>query len=163
METFQLSENFINKYKRKKPPFGFNGLGELVYMRTYSRIKNNGKNERWWETIKRVVEGTYTMQKNHIESYQLGWNAWQAQKSAQEMYDRMFNMKFLPPGRGLWAMGTSITEERGLYAALNNCAFVSTSTIKDDYSKPFCFLMDASMLGVGVGFDTKGAGEVMIK
>ena len=163
METFQLSENFINKYKRKKPPFGFNGLGELVYMRTYSRIKNNGKNERWWETIKRVVEGTYTMQKNHIESYQLGWNAWQAQKSAQEMYDRMFNMKFLPPGRGLWAMGTSITEERGLYAALNNCAFVSTSTLKEDYSKPFTFLMDASMLGVGVGFDTKGAGEIMIK
>jgi len=75
----------------------------------------------------------------------------------------MFNMKFLPPGRGLWAMGTSITEERGLYAALNNCAFVSTSTLKDDYSKPFCFLMDASMLGVGVGFDTKGAGAVMIK
>ncbi len=39
MEKFQLSENFINKYKRKRPPFGFNGLGELVYMRTYSRIK----------------------------------------------------------------------------------------------------------------------------
>ena len=163
MEKFQLSENFINKYKRKKPPFGFNGLGELVYMRTYSRIKEDGKNERWWETIKRVVEGTYSMQKNHIESYQLGWNAWQAQSSAQEMYNRMFYMKFLPPGRGLWAMGTSITEERGLYAALNNCAFVSTKTLKEDYSKPFCFLMDASMLGVGVGFDTKGAGEIMIK
>ena len=158
-----LSENFIGKYKRKKPPFGFNGLGELVYMRTYSRIKKNGKNERWWETVQRVVEGTYSMQKNHIDSYQLGWNPWQAQRSAQEMYDRIFNMKFLPPGRGLWAMGTSITEERKLYAALNNCAFVSTKTLKDDYSKPFCFLMDASMLGVGVGFDTKGAGEVMIK
>jgi len=163
MEKFVLSENFINKYKRKKPPFGFNGLGELVYMRTYSRIKENGKNERWWETVQRVVEGTYSMQKNHIDSYQLGWNPWQAQRSAQEMYERIFNMKFLPPGRGLWAMGTTITEERGLYAALNNCAFVSTSTIKDDYSKPFTFLMDASMLGVGVGFDTKGAGEVMIK
>ena len=163
MEKFKLSENFINKYKRKKPPFGFNGLGELVYMRTYSRIKENGKNERWWETIKRVVEGTYSMQKNWIDSHQLGWNPWQAQSSAQEMYDRMFNMKFLPPGRGLWAMGTSITEERGLYAALNNCAFVSTSTIKEDYSKPFTFLMDASMLGVGVGFDTKGAGEIIVK
>jgi len=163
MEKFQLSENFINKYKRKKPPFGFNGLGELVYMRTYSRIKENGKNERWWETIKRVVEGTYSMQKNWIEQHQLGWNAWQAQASAQEMYDRMFNMKFLPPGRGLWAMGTVITEEKNLYAALNNCAFVSTSTIKDDYSKPFCFLMDASMLGVGVGFDTKGAGEIVVR
>ena len=163
MEKFQLSENFIAKYKRKKPPFGFNGLGELVYMRTYSRVKKNGKNERWWETIRRVVEGTYSMQKQWIESHQLGWNAWQAQNSAQEMYERMFYMKFLPPGRGLWAMGTPITEEKNLYAALNNCAFVSTKTLKEDYSKPFCFLMDASMLGVGVGFDTKGAGEIVIK
>ena len=163
MEKFKLSEKFIDKYKRKKAPFGFNGLGELVYMRTYSRIKENGKNERWWETVQRVVEGTYSMQKNHIESLSLGWNAWQAQKSAQEMYDRIFNMKFLPPGRGLWAMGTAVTEEKGLYAALNNCAFVSTKTLKEDYAKPFCFLMDASMLGVGVGFDTKGAGEIVVK
>ena len=103
------------------------------------------------------------MQMNHIDGHQLGWNPWQAQKSAQEMYDRIFNMKFLPPGRGLWAMGTPITEEKGLYAALNNCAFVSTKTIKEDYAKPFCFLMDASMLGVGVGFDTKGAGEILVK
>ena len=163
MEKFKLSEKFIDKYKRKKPPFGFNGLGELVYMRTYSRIKEDGKNERWWETVQRVVEGTYSMQKHHIESHQLGWNPWQGQKSAQEMYERIFNMKFLPPGRGLWAMGTAITEDKGLYAALNNCAFVSTKTIKEDYAKPFCFLMDASMLGVGVGFDTKGAGEIIVK
>ena len=160
---FQLSDNFVDKYKRKKPPFGFNGLGELVYMRTYSRIKENGKNERWWETVRRVVEGTYSMQKKWIDSHQLGWNPWQAQKSAQEMYERMFTMKFLPPGRGLWAMGTPITEKKKLYAALNNCAFVSTSTLKEDYAKPFCFLMDASMLGVGVGFDTKGAGEIIVK
>ena len=66
MEKFKLSDKFIDKYKRKKAPFGFNGLGELVYMRTYSRIKEDGKNERWWETVQRVVEGTYQMQKNHI-------------------------------------------------------------------------------------------------
>ena len=163
MEKFKLTDSFIKKYQRKKPPFGFNGLGELVYMRTYSRIKDDGKNERWWETVRRVVEGTYSMQKDWIDSHQLGWNPWQAQKSAQEMYERIFTMKFLPPGRGLWAMGSPITEERKLFAALNNCAFVSTKTIKDDYAKPFCFLMDASMLGVGVGFDTKGAGEIIVK
>ena len=82
-KKFTLSDNFINKYVRRKPPFGFNGLGELVYMRTYSRIKDNGKNERWYETVRRVVEGTYTMQMNWIESHQLGWNPWQAQRSAQ--------------------------------------------------------------------------------
>ena len=160
---FTLSDNFVEKYKRKRAPFGFNGLGELVYMRTYSRLKEDGKNEMWWETVQRVVQGTYNMQKNHIERYDLGWNAWQAQRSAQEMYERIFNMKFLPPGRGLWSMGTSLTEERGLYAALNNCAFVSTQNLKDDLSKPFTFLMDASMVGVGVGFDTKGAESFIIR
>jgi len=160
---FKLSENFVSKYRRKKAPFGFNGLGELVYMRTYSRLKEDGKNEMWWETCQRVVEGTYSIQKRWIDSHQLGWNAWQAQRSAQEMYERIFNMKFLPPGRGLWAMGTLITEERGLYAALNNCAFVSTDNLKEDLAKPFTFLMDASMLGVGVGFDTKGAEQFIVK
>lgn len=159
-DRFKLTDNFINSYRHKKPPFGFNGLGELVYLRTYSRIKENGENERWWETVQRVVEGTFGMQKRWIEQHRLGWNAMKAQKSAQEMYDRIFNMKFLPPGRGLWAMGTDIVEKRGLAMALNNCAFVSTRTLYEDRAKPFCFLMDVSMLGVGCGFDVKGAGTV---
>ncbi len=163
MDKFRLTEGFLHKYKRQKPPFGFNGLGELVYLRTYSRLKADGQNEQWWETVQRVVEGTFNMQKRWIEGHQLGWNSMKAQISAQEMYDRIFTMKFLPPGRGLWAMGSSITEERGLYAALNNCAFVSTATIKEDKSKAFCFLMDMSMLGVGVGFDVEGAGKIEVK
>jgi adenosylcobalamin-dependent ribonucleoside-triphosphate reductase len=160
---FRLSELFMAKYRRKKAPFGFNGLGELVYNRTYSRLKDDGKNEQWWETVQRVVEGTFNMQKKHIDAHGLGWNAWKAQHSAQEMYDRIFNMKFLPPGRGLWAMGTPITEKKNLHAALNNCAFVSTEQLKSDFSKPFAFLMDASMLGVGVGFDTKGEQSIILK
>lgn len=163
MANFKLSDKFIDGFKRKRAPFGFNGLGALVYMRTYSRIKDDGSNEQWWETVQRVVEGTYSMQKKSIDDNGLGWNAWQAQRSAQEMYERIFEMKFLPPGRGLWAMGTPITEEKNLYAALNNCAFVSTENLKDNLAKPFTFLMDASMLGVGVGFDTKGAGQLIVK
>ena len=92
---FRLSELFMAKYRRKKAPFGFNGLGELVYNRTYSRLKEDGKNEQWWETVQRVVEGTFNMQKKHIDAHGLGWNAWKAQHSAQEMYSRIFNMKFL--------------------------------------------------------------------
>ena len=56
----------------------------------------------WWETAQRVVEGTYTMQMNHIESHQLGWNPSKSTKVTQEMYDRIFNMKFLPWS---WFMG----------------------------------------------------------
>lgn len=175
MDKFRLSDSFVESYKNKKPPFGFNGLGELVFFQTYSRVihttsckENNYKNcncpnEQWWETCRRVVEGTYNMQKKHIETHGCGWNAWQAQRSAQQMYDRIFNMKFLPPGRGLWAMGSEITEEKNLYASLNNCGFVSTKNLKEDLAKPFLFLMDMSMLGVGVGFDTLGAGQIIIK
>ena len=43
MEKFQLSEKFINKYKRKKPQVGFNGIGEIVKMITQTRFKENGK------------------------------------------------------------------------------------------------------------------------
>ena len=44
-------------------------------------------------------------------------------------------------------MGTALTEEKHLYAALNNCAFVSTANLAEERVKPFKFLMDASMLG----------------
>ena len=101
MIKFKLSEKFIEKYKNIEPPFGFNGLGKLVYMTTYSRIKEDGSNEQWFETIRRVIEGTYTIQKQWIEEHQLGWDEKQGQRSAEEMYERMFTMKFLPPGRGL--------------------------------------------------------------
>lgn len=162
-KPFRLTDAFLKKYQDLEPPFGFNGLGELVFLRTYSRVKADGQNEVWWETVKRVVEGCYSMQKRHIMQYQLGWNEHKAQRSAQEMYDRIFQMKFLPPGRGLWAMGSPLTEERGMYAALLNCAFVSTEDIAETLDQPFTFLMDASMLGIGVGFDTKGAGKIVVK
>jgi ribonucleoside-triphosphate reductase len=162
-KRFKLSDAFIKQYETKKPPFGFNGLGELTYMRTYSRLKEDGTNERWHETIRRVVEGCYNIQKKWIKENGLHWDNAKAQKSAQEMYNRIFTMKFLPPGRGLWAMGSPVIEEKNLYAALNNCGFVSTKNLDVDLTKPFEFLMDMSMLGVGVGFDTKGAGKIVIQ
>ena len=161
MEKFKLRESFISKYVDKKPNFGFNGLGEITYLRTYSRLKENGENETWFETVERVVNGIYSIQKEHILKNDLGWNEEKAQKSAQEMYERMFTFKFLPPGRGLWACGTPIIE-KGLGAALNNCGYCSTENIDKDFTKPFTFMMDMSMLGVGIGFDVKGAGKVNV-
>ena len=52
--------------------------------------------------------------------------------------------------------------KKNLSAALNNCAFVSTEELELNPTRPFEFLMDASMLGVGVGFDTKGRDRVMV-
>ena len=59
-------------------------------------------------------------------------------------------------------MGTPVVHKKNLSAALNNCAFVSTEDMESNPTRPFEFLMDASMLGVGVGFDTKGRGKVAV-
>jgi len=163
-QTFKLSNSFIDTYKSVKPKFGFGGMGEFVFLRTYSRLKEDGKNEAWFETVRRVVEGIYTIQRQHIEDYRLGWNQAKAQKTAQEMYDRIFNFKMLGSGRALWAMGTPVVMEKGLTESLYNCSFISTDTIKqDNVADPFVNAMDFLMLGVGVGFDTRGSGKVTIK
>jgi adenosylcobalamin-dependent ribonucleoside-triphosphate reductase len=155
--TFALNKSFLARYERKTPGFGFNGLGEIVYRRSYARVMENGEQETWPKTVERVVNGTFRMLERSVgldESSRL---------HAEVMYDLIFNFKFLPPGRGLWAMGSPLTESKGLYTALNNCAFVSTQDITPTQAvRPFTFLMDASMLGVGVGFDTKGAGKLTI-
>jgi ribonucleoside-triphosphate reductase len=160
--SFRLLDEFVNKYKSIEPPFGFtdaggNSLGEITFIRTYSRVKENGTKERWHEVCKRVIEGMYSVQKNHAKENRLPWNDNKAQKSAQEAYDRMFNLKWTPPGRGLWAFGTPMTMERRNSAALQNCAMVSTRDIdRNDPGALFGWVMDALMLGVGVGFDTIG-------
>lgn len=46
-KEFKLSKPFLEKYKDSIPPFGFNGLGEIVYRRTYSRLKDDGEREQW--------------------------------------------------------------------------------------------------------------------
>lgn len=165
MLSFRLDDDFVMSYAHIQPDFGFNGLGQLTYYRTYSRLKEDGKNEEWYETVRRVVEGAYTIQKEHIHTNELGWNNKKAQRSAQEMYDRIFKMKFLPPGRMLWALGTPIIHQKKIGQALFNCAFVSTEEMGKSISdavKPFAFMMDMSMVGVGVGFDVLGAGQIEI-
>ena len=161
--AFKLEEKFVQALAEKPVNFGFNGLGRIVCDRTYARLRDDGQKEQWYQIIERVVNGTYTIQKQHITDLHLPWNEKQAQDSAQEMALRMFDMKFLPPGRGLWTMGSKITQSKKLFAALNNCAFVSTDELSLDPIAPFLFMMDFSMLGVGVGFDCKGAGKIDIK
>ena len=163
-ERFKLSEKFLDQYQGKQPKWG--PLGYVTFKRTYARSVESGngahRTEEYWETLRRVVEGCYTIQLNHCKNLKLPWIPYKAQKSAQEMFRLMWDFKFLPPGRGLWMMGTDYIYQRGS-AALNNCAFVSTSEIEVSFAEPFCFLMDMSMLGVGVAFDTEGVGKVFVR
>ena len=161
--SFKLAEDFVTQYKGKKSPFGYqdaggNSVGEITFLRTYSRLKEDGQKETWVDVCERVINGMYSLQKDHAKSQRLPWSDAKAAASAKEAFDRLFNLKWTPPGRGLWVMGTPLVNVQRNSAALQNCAFVSTGSMtKTDPAKPFAFLMEASMLGVGVGFDDKGA------
>ena len=165
--SFRLLDEFVGKYKEVAPPFGFsdagsNSLGEITFIRTYSRVKEDGTKERWYEVCRRVIEGMYSVQKNHAKENRLPWNDNKAQKSAQEAFQRMFELKWTPPGRGMWTFGTPMTMEKRNSAALQNCAMVSTRDIdRNDPGALFSWVMDALMLGIGVGFDTLGQDKEM--
>ena len=163
MFMFKINDDFIDSYRKKKPPFGYtdaagNSVGEITFLRTYSRLKEDGTKETWVDVCERVINGMYSLQKEHCKTSRLPWSDTRAAASAKEAFDRLFNLKWTPPGRGLWMMGTQTVNVYKNSAALQNCAFVSTAEMsKFNPAKPFTFLMEASMLGVGVGFDDKGA------
>ncbi|MHA1988575.1 MAG: hypothetical protein ACW98D_18235, partial [Promethearchaeota archaeon] len=157
---FKIDEEFLNQFKGKQPDWG--PIGYITYKRTYARIiEDENRKEEFWETLKRVVEGCYSIQKEHCVKLSLPWSDEIAQESAQTMFQKIWDFKFSPPGRGLWMMGTEFIARHGSMS-LNNCGFASTEDINLKYSKAFEFVMDALMLGVGVGFDTKGAGKITI-
>ena len=155
---FSLDPGFLAQYAGQQPIWG--PLGYIVYKRTYARRVGN-RSEEFWETLRRVTEGTFSLLKQQIRSAHRPWDDAEAQRKAQDFYARMWAFKWLPPGRGLWIMGTDYLERHGGGAA-NNCGFVSTADLSTDFADPFCALMDWSMLGVGMGFDTRGAGTVGI-
>ena len=81
MRDFKISSQFLDKFSDKQPLWG--PLGYVVYKRTYSRQKDDGTLEEFWETCQRVVEGVYSAQKAHCHSLRLPWNNDKAQRSAQ--------------------------------------------------------------------------------
>lgn len=165
--SFRLHDEFVKPFANKTPSWGFpmgagNTLGEHSWVTKYSRLKANGAKERFWEGLRRVIEGMFSIQKDHTRRLRLPWNEEQAQKSAQEAYQRVFDGKWSPPGRGLWMMGTEFVNGRNDSSALQNCGFISTHDIQNELSAPFSRLMNMSMLGVGVGFDTRGANQITL-
>mgnify|MGYP001452642742 FL=1 len=165
IRKFRLSDSFVEPYKTAEVPWG--PLGYVTFKRTYARRLSEFEQdaegtEEWWHTCRRVIEGMFNIQKEHVVGLGLEWNDNKAQKTAKDAFDRLFNLKWTPPGRGLWMMGTKFVEER-TGAALFNCAFRSTQDLSSKGGYIFSWIMDALMVGVGVGFDTKGAGTVTIR
>lgn len=132
-----IEDDFVKKYATRLAPWGFNGMGEIVFLRTYSRKKSNGTTESWPETIQRVINGAISIGVPYT------------QKEAEALFEHMFNLRCSMSGRALWQLGTPMVEKFG-GASLNNCYFTNIEKVED-----FEFLFEYLMLGGGVGFSVE--------
>ena len=110
---FRFTPEDLESYTNKDPMWG--PVGAVTYKRTYSRPIYEGERivsrEDWLNTCVRVVEGNMNLVPNDPTA---------TKEWALTALDMMYNMSWLPPGRGLWMMGTEYAELRG-GDALNNC------------------------------------------
>ena len=124
-----LPKKFLDKYVGKNPNWGFNGLGYVVYKRTYSRLIQDNLSEEWWQTVARCVNGAQNIGAKYTP------------EEAQKLYDYIFNLKCNYAGRMLWQLGTSTVDRFGANSLLN-CWFTAIRTPED-----FCFIFENLMLG----------------
>lgn len=157
VDQIKLSEQFLEQYRNKQPRWGFDGLGYIVYLRTYARKKADGTLERWDETVKRITEGNFRIEAKRLS--EIGkLTKERAELLIEEMerfYHLTFNLVMTPPGRGLWMSGTEYAERVG--DAENNCWGVSMrpqpyfSGAEPRVSFAPVFTFDQAMKGGGVG------------
>ena len=136
-DTTIITSDFLKKYKNKQPKWGFNGLGYIVYKRTYSRVKEDGTLEEWYETVARCINGAQKIGAEYTK------------KEAERLFDLVFNLKCNFAGRGLWQLGTSTVDRFGGNSLLN-CWFTAIKKPDD-----FCFIFENLMLGGGVGYSIR--------
>ena len=133
-----LSPEFIASYGSKTPPWGFGGLGEVVFLRTYSRkIEGTDQTESWVQTIQRIIEGAVDIGVPF------------SKEDAEHLFDHMFHLRCAVSGRALWQLGTPLVKQFS-GTSLNNCFYTNIEKIED-----FEMLFDYLMLGGGVGFSVE--------
>lgn len=133
-----LSPEFIASYASKTPPWGFGGLGEVVFLRTYSRkIEGTDQTESWVQTIQRIIEGAADIGVPF------------STEDAEHLFDHMFHLRCAVSGRALWQLGTPLVKQFS-GTSLNNCFYTNIEKIED-----FEMLFDYLMLGGGVGFSVE--------
>lgn len=169
--SFRLPDTYVDTYAEKQPNWGYAVssdlyLSELIYVDKYSALKDDGTKEQWYETVRRCIEGYYSILKDHCKRNMTPWNDFKALASAKDAYDRMWHFKWLPPGRGLQHMGRPIVHVEGHSSALQNCSFISTAKLSshsvEEATMPFTLMMEQSMWGIGVGYDLKGEGSLTL-
>lgn len=143
-ERYTLPERIKKHLYSLKPNFGFNGYGETVFYTRYSRTKADGTQESWADVVVRCIEGVLSIRKDWYLKTHTEWDQEYWDDFAFGFATFLFDMKYLPPGRGLWAMGTDFTYERGSMA-LQNCFSGETRIIANGWPQPLKNLVGQSV------------------
>ena len=155
-----LHSDFVDPFRTRRVPWG--PIGEAVYLRTYSQTMEDGRRERWTDTTRRVAEGHFSLLRRRVMQIGGYWSVEKSQTMMAESYKRNWQLKWTPPGRGLQFIGTEALEIKGGGVA-NSCGFFSTGKLASGLAAPFVRMMDFLMLGVGIGFDDRGVGSVVLR
>ena len=131
-----LDKSFVAQYKNKKVPWGFGALSYITYKRTYSRVKEDGNLEEWYETIERCINGAQAI------------GAQYTKEEAEKLFDYMFHLKGTFGGRFLWQLGTKLGSTYG--DSLCNCWSLPIQKWQD-----FLFVFHELLLGGGVGYSVE--------
>jgi ribonucleoside-triphosphate reductase len=99
-DRFLLNPLIKRNLRQRKEKFGYGLLGFATYYRTYSRVKADGSQERWADTVIRCVEGALSIRKNHLRMNGLKWDEDYWQSVGMKMASAIFDIRMLPPGRG---------------------------------------------------------------
>ena len=148
---FSLSEKDEAIIRETIPHFGYGVFSEIVCYRTYSHIKSNGDRESFSDIIIRVINGLFSIRKNHYINNGLIWNEDYWIEVAINMGKSMLKMHLLPPGRSLFVCGREYGYNFG-GAAFNNCGFISTL---EGLVTAATWTFSNLMSGSGIGYDTR--------
>lgn len=103
-------------------------IGSDVYNRTYSRERNDGSRETWYDTVERVVTGSTAL-------------APTKDGEAERLRELIGSFKMLPAGRHLWITGTGLPFTRNCFRA----------PWDDRAATHYEFMADQLLTGGGVG------------
>ena len=108
-------------------------IGKEVYLRTYSRLKPDGTQETWQDTVLRVVDGNLALVNRKFHE----------PGEREKLLDLIYSMDMIPAGRHLWVSG--VPGRQFLY----NCHSAGFS--RKDFTAHFTFTFEELMKGGGVG------------
>ena len=136
-----ISNKFVRNTLQEPPKWG--PIGQIVYLRTYSRwLQDQQRRERWDETVKRVVNYSVDLDPTMDKGEKI--------IEAERLFETIYKMRAFPSGRTMWVGGTEHSATNG--QSMFNCAYTDVTSVVTLHDI-VVLLMNGVGVGVGVRSD----------